>query len=135
MRPHAPTDSTVALPLRAPVNSLSLSAGMHDNGPMIGKTVVATFAVLALLAVLGLPLWIAAVRRGRTDTIRRFAIAGLVLAIACGVIAGSSDRLISQCEAAGYPNCVDPGAAGMQLVMIGIYAVAAWIVAIPMWRD
>jgi hypothetical protein len=102
---------------------------------MLGKTVVVTFAVLALLAVLALPLWIAAARKGRTDTIRRFAVSGGVLAFACGVIAGSSDRLIKQCEAAGYPNCVDPGSAGMQLVMIGIYAIAAWAVAIPMWRD
>ena len=102
---------------------------------MTGKVVVATFAVLVLLAVLALPLWIAAARKGRTDTIRRFALAGGVLALTCGIIAGTSDRLISQCEAAGYSNCVDPGAAGMQLVMIGIYVVAAWVVAIPMWRD
>lgn len=102
---------------------------------MAGKIIVATFAVLVLLAVLALPLWIAAARKGRTDTIRRFAITGAVIAFACGVIAGTSDRLISQCEAAGYPNCVDPGAAGMQLVVIGIYVIFAWVVAIPMWRD
>jgi uncharacterized membrane protein len=88
-----------------------------------------------LLIALAAPLLYMAWRRERLVTARNFLIGAGVVAILCSVLAVVSERQVLQCLDAGNSDCVDSGAAGMQLLLIGLFAVAAWLNAFFMWRD
>lgn len=94
-----------------------------------------TAAILAVLVGLGLPLWIVAWRRRRRDTIRNFGIGAVVVAALVGIVEITSDRAVEECLAAGNPDCLDSGSAGMQLVMVAFYALVNWFVAYKIWTE
>jgi hypothetical protein len=93
------------------------------------RTLTQFLIVAGVMLALGAPVFIVSWRRGLRDTIRNFLIGGAVVALLCGVLAGVSDRQVAQCEAAGNPDCIDAGATGLQLVLIGSYVTVAWITA------
>ena len=80
----------------------------------------------AVLAVLGGPVWVVAWRHARPATMYRFGVAGLVVAMFAAANEVLSDRLVSQCEAAGNTACVDIGGAGTRLTVLGGFAIVAW---------
>lgn len=88
----------------------------------------AGYSVLFLLAAV--PLFLACRNReDRRETANRFALSGLILAALSAVVDISSERFVAQCFDAGYRNCLDPGRAGMQLMMLFLYALVAWLTA------
>lgn len=98
-------------------------------------TFFTTFLVfLALLGALGSPLWVVAARRGRTRTIRNFAIGAGLVSLASGLMAYISERQMAQCEAAGNPSCFDYGTTGFQILMVFVFVVVAWWSAYSIWR-
>lgn len=99
-------------------------------------TVITTTVIItALVAVMASPVFVVAWRRGRRDTIRNFAVGTVAIGVLCGSIAAVSERQVAQCVAAGNSDCIDAGAAGLQLVIIGIFVLASWVAASVMWRD
>ena len=91
--------------------------------------------VTGVVLILGAPILVISWRRKRTKTMRNFLIGGATVALMCAVLAAVSQRQMAQCEAAGNPDCIDPGAAGLQLLFIANYLLVAWIAAILMYRD
>jgi hypothetical protein len=91
--------------------------------------------ITALVAVLVSPVFVVAWRRRRPKTLRNFAIGSVIIGILCGFIVAVSERQVAQCLDAGNSDCVDAGAAGLQLVIIGAFVAASWIAASVMWRD
>ena len=87
----------------------------------------------------GLLLWIplAVVARGRrrTKTVQRYVIGAAGTGFVCALIAASSERLVSQCEAAGNSNCFDSGATGLQMLFLGGYGFAVLLAAFLIYRD
>ena len=88
-----------------------------------------TVAYSVLMLGLGAPLFVAARREGRSRLIRQFVIGAVVVGAFCGVLAASSAKLVSDCEKAGNPDCVDYGSTGMQLFGVVAYTLTAWIKA------
>lgn len=101
----------------------------------MGTIVLTTFAVMALLAVLGAPLFYVAWRQGRRVTVRNFAFGGLGIGVMSGLLAGASERQVQQCLDAGNSDCVDSGTVGLQIVFVVGFTLAAWILGYLMWRD
>jgi hypothetical protein len=88
-----------------------------------------------LLVALAAPLFYVTWRKDRLTTARNFAISALVVAICCAVLAVVSERQVSQCLDAGNSDCIDSGAAGMQLLFVVIFTAISWFIAYFMWRD
>jgi hypothetical protein len=88
----------------------------------------------ALVLALGSPVFYIARRQQRRDTIRNFALGAAGVALACALLEVTSNRQVAQCIAAGNPDCIDAGAAGMRLLFIGGYIASAWIAAFTMYR-
>lgn len=88
-----------------------------------------------LLIALAAPLLYIAWRKDRLRAARNFLISAGMIAISCAVLAVVSERQVLQCLGAGNSDCIDSGAAGMQLLFVGIFAVVAWFNAFFMWRD
>jgi len=101
----------------------------------VSTFVTSSLVVTGVLAILGGPLFLIAWRRGRRTTIRNFVISGAVIALICGVLAWSSERLVRQCQEAGSPSCFDAGGDGLRFLFVGFYAVSAWINAYFIWHD
>ncbi len=91
------------------------------------------FGVAAL--VLGTPLFRIARRKGRPEVIRRFVIGAASIGLFCGLVAAGSERLVSQCEVAGNPTCIDYGAAGFQIFALFGYALVAVGSALTLRRE
>ncbi|HET9260905.1 MAG TPA: hypothetical protein VFP42_12350 [Acidimicrobiia bacterium] len=99
-------------------------------------TVITTTVIItSLVAVMASPVFVVAWRRQRRDTIRNFALGAVVIGVLCGSITAISERQVDQCLAAGNTDCIDAGAAGLQLVIIGIFVLSSWVAASVMWRD
>ncbi len=96
---------------------------------------VALLLFTGILLVLGSPVFVVAQRRDRKETARGFLIASGIVGLLCAIIAVGSERLVSQCEAAGNPSCLDSGAKGLQLVLVGGYVLAAWVIAYFQFQD
>jgi hypothetical protein len=101
----------------------------------VGTFLVALFLFTGLVLVLGIPVFVVAMRRDRKDTARGFLIAGGVIGLLCAIISFSSEILESRCEAVGNSSCFDVGASGLQLVLVVGYVLSAWIVAYIQFRD
>lgn len=93
------------------------------------------FFVTVGLLVLATPLFVISFRRDRPRTSRNFALAAVVIGVACGSLAGISQRQVQQCQDAGIADCVDSGTAGLQLLFIGLFVVVTWFTAYTMYRD
>lgn len=89
----------------------------------------------ALTLVLASPVSYVAWRKGRMTTVRNFFVGALVIAVLCAVLSVVSERQVGECLDAGHSDCFDSGAVGLQLLFVGLYAVAAWFNAYFMWRD
>jgi hypothetical protein len=87
-----------------------------------------------LLALAG-PLFYVTWRKDRLTTARNFLIGAGVIAISCSVLAVVSERQVSQCLDAGNSDCIDSGAAGLQLLFVVLFTATAWFNAYFMWRD
>lgn len=97
---------------------------------------LSTFLIVTgVMLVLGSPLFVVAWRHKRTTTTRNFLIGALTVGVLCAVLSGVSERQVGQCQSAGNPDCIDSGAVGLQLVMVGIYVLATWIAAASIYRD
>ena len=88
-----------------------------------------TIAYTALVLVLGFPLFLTARRQQRTRLIRQFVIGAVTVGVFCGVMGATSAKLVSDCEKAGNPDCIDYGSTGLQVFSVGVYAAVAWIKA------
>ena len=88
-----------------------------------------------LLIALAAPLLYMAWRKEMLVTARNFLIGAGVVALLCSVLAVVSERQVMQCLDAGNSDCIDSGAAGMQLLLVGLFVVVAWFNAFFMWRD
>lgn len=88
-----------------------------------------------LIAVLASPLFYLAWRKERLVTARNFLIGLGVVAVSCAVLAVVSERQVMQCLDAGNSECIDSGAAGLQLLLVAVFTAAAWFNAYFMWRD
>ncbi|MGH3649874.1 MAG: hypothetical protein ACRDU9_04125 [Acidimicrobiia bacterium] len=91
--------------------------------------------VTVLLLVLGAPLTVPTWRKGQRKTARSWLIGAGVIGVLCASIAMVSERQVTQCLDAGNTDCIDSGAAGLQLVFIVLYLVSAWIGAFLVWRE
>ncbi len=99
----------------------------------IGLVVYGTIAF-----VLAIPLFVSARRRARHAAFRGFVYGGVGVAVACALLAAGTHELRGACDEAGYNlsyACLDVGAAGLQLLLVGGYAVAAWITAYFIAKD
>jgi len=90
---------------------------------------------IGLIGVLASPLFVVIWRRDRLITGRNFLVGALVIGILCATIETVSERQVLQCIDAGNSDCFDSGAAGLQLLFVGLYSVAAWWNAFLIWRD
>lgn len=90
---------------------------------------------VAILAVLGIPLWWVAFQAQKRTTLRNFTIAAALIAFFSALMAAISDRQIAQCEAAGNTACIDYGTTGLQAVMVFFFVVGAWWSAYSIWRS
>jgi hypothetical protein len=88
-----------------------------------------------LLLVLAGPLFYVTWRKDRLTTARNFLIGGAIIAICCAVLAVVSERQVLQCLEAGNSDCIDSGAAGLQLLFVIGFTGTAWFNAYFMWRD
>jgi hypothetical protein len=87
-----------------------------------------------LLALAG-PLFYVTWRKDRVPTARNFLIGAGAVAICCSVLAVVSERQVIQCSDAGNSDCIDSGAAGLQLLFVVLFTAVAWFNAYFMWRD
>lgn len=78
-----------------------------------------------VLFVFSIPLIFIARRSGRADLVRKFLRAGAIVAGVTAGLASSSEHLVNRCFEAGNHDCVDIGAAGIRLLLIGGYIVIA----------
>lgn len=81
---------------------------------------------------LAIPLFVVARRHGKDATVRGFVYGGIGVAVACAVLAAGTHDLRGDCDEAGYNlsyACLDVGAAGLQLLLVGGFVVVAWITA------
>lgn len=90
---------------------------------------------MGLLATLAAPLLYVTWRKEKLATARNFLIGALLVAVCCAVLAVVSERQVIQCLNAGNADCIDAGAAGLQLLFVVLFAAAAWLNAFFMWRD
>lgn len=99
-------------------------------------TFITSYVIYAGLALaLGSPVSYVAWRKGRLTAMRNFFVGALVIALLCAVLSVVSVRQVSECMDAGHSDCFDSGAVGLQLLFVGLYAVAAWINAYFIWSD
>ena len=89
----------------------------------------------AVLLVFSVPLIIVARRHGRTADIRKYLIAGAIVAVFSSIIAFSSEQLVERCLAAGNMSCNDFGSAGFRVLLMGGYAAFALIEAYLIAQD
>lgn len=89
----------------------------------------------ALLIFLAAPLYIVTWRRTRLTTARNFVLGALFIALLCATLETVSKRQVLQCIEAGHSDCFDSGAAGLQLLFVGLYAVTSWANAYLISRD
>lgn len=88
-----------------------------------------------LALILSSPVTFVAWRKNRVATTRNFMIGALAIALPCAILDVVSERQMSQCLDAGIGECLDVGRAGMQFLLIGAFAVTAWLNAFFLWRD
>ncbi len=87
-------------------------------------TFFTTSAIVAVaLLACGIPVFIVAWQRRRMSTIRSFIWLALGLGALAGVIESSSERLVTQCFAAGNPICEDPGGPGLIALLFVTYLI------------
>jgi nucleoside permease NupC len=97
---------------------------------------VTSYVIFAGLALtLSSPATYVAWRKDRVTTVRNFVVGAFVVALPCAILDVVSERQMSQCFQAGISECLDVGRAGMQFLLVGVFAVTAWFNAFFMWRD
>ena len=89
----------------------------------------ATLLFTGLSLLLAVPVIVAAYRRGRSQMIKRFLISGLAVGLFCGALEANSERLVNQCIAARLVDCVDYGAAGIQVLAVAGFGFTALLKA------
>ena len=89
----------------------------------------------AVLFVFAAPLLFIARRRGRDELVRKFLIAGAVVAALTALIGASSDELVRKGFAAGNTGCVDFGSSGFRMLLMGGYILVALGEAYLVYQD
>lgn len=102
---------------------------------MLTRALTTFLIVGGVLLLAATPLFIVARMRKEPRTIRSFALGALVVAILCAAVAAGSERQVTQCLDAGNTDCIDSGAAGLQMVMIVLYVIAALSTAWLTYRE
>lgn len=113
---------------------MARSADINENR-LVDIVITNSVIMTALIGVLCSPVFVLAWRRERLDTIRNFAIGSVFIGVLCGFIAMVSHRQVAQCIEAGNSDCVDSGAVGLQVLLVGLFVVASWVVSWTMWRS
>lgn len=93
---------------------------------------VVSFGLMVLLMT---PTLYLAWRGGKTRTIGRFLIAAGVVGLLIATVAATSGQSLEQCELANGRACRDYGSTGMQLTMVVIFTIVAWIKAFALWNE
>jgi hypothetical protein len=93
------------------------------------------FITTGILLVLSTPVFYLGWRKGRHRTVRRFLSAAGATGLIASAIATNSERLVAQCEAADYLNCLDIGSAGIRFLFIVAYVIVAWVKALMLFRE
>ncbi len=84
---------------------------------------------------LWIPLAVIGRRKGRHKTVTRYVYGAIGTGVVCALVASSSERLVDQCEVAGNPTCIDFGATGIQMLLLGGYGFAVLLNAFLVYRD
>lgn len=88
-----------------------------------------------ITAILAGPVVIVALREGLTDTVRRFALVGGAVALGCALLSLGSEALVGRCRDAGNTGCLDYGALGMQVLVLGVYGAVSLLRAFTIARN
>lgn len=102
---------------------------------MVSRALTTFLVVGGGLLLAAVPVFIVGRLRKEPRLIRSFGLGALAIAILCAAVAAGSERQVTQCLDAGNSDCVDSGAAGLQLVMIVVYVIAAWSTAWLTYRE
>lgn len=94
---------------------------------------VALFAGLAM--AVALPVLVVAHRRGKTEVVRSFLVAGMAVALVAATLSATSDALMSRCRDAGNTGCLDYGMVGFQTLIFLIYGVVSLAGAVRLLRS
>lgn len=81
------------------------------------------------LLLAAVPVFVVARLKDEPQLIRSFGLGAVGIAILCAAVAAGSERQVAQCLDAGNSDCIDSGAAGLQLLMIVLYVITAWSTA------
>jgi hypothetical protein len=87
------------------------------------------------LLLAAVPVFLVGRVRNEPRLVRSFGLGAIAVAILCAAIAAGSERQVAQCLEAGNSDCIDSGAAGLQLVIVVIYVIAAWSTAWLTYRE
>lgn len=116
---------------------LSNGGSSHLRPNLVALDLFITSLVIftGLLVALAAPLFYVTWRKDKLTTARNFLISAFVVAVCCAVLAVVSERQVLQCMDAGNSDCIDSGAAGLQLLFVGGFTATSWFNAYFMWRD
>ncbi len=89
---------------------------------------------LAIMLLLGAPLFIVAGKLKRSKVMIKFVAIAAVLAALIGGMEATSDLLVERCRESGNTGCMDYGASGAWVIAVGGFTAAAWIRARNLWR-
>ncbi|HJQ77841.1 MAG TPA: hypothetical protein VJ948_11370 [Acidimicrobiia bacterium] len=102
---------------------------------MVSRALTTFVIVGGGLLIAAAPVFIVGRIRNEPRLIRSFGLGALAIAALCAAVAAGSERQVSQCLDAGNSDCIDSGAAGLQLVMIVVYLIVAWSTAWLTYRE
>lgn len=89
---------------------------------------------LAIMLILGSPLFIVAGKLRRTNVMVKFLGIAIILAALIAGMEATSDLLVERCRESGNTGCMDYGASGGWVIAVGGFTAAAWIRARNLWR-
>ena len=107
-----------------------------DGGGRIVEFLIAFLGSTVVLVLIATPVLVMARRRKKNAIVRNFLIgAGVISVLIAATLAGST-RITELCRAAGNPiyDCLDPGAEGLIILLVGGYVLATAVRAIKL-RD
>lgn len=88
-----------------------------------------------IAVVMASPVAIVGLRRGESETVRRFLLGALIVGIFSALVSLGSESLVRRCANAGNTDCVDYGAFGVQVLALGVYGVFSLLRAIAISRN
>ncbi len=135
----SPISTAAAKIVLAQLGSLRTSDGFARDTIPYSQTALTFLLALvvftAVLLVAAVPVLVLARKHGLRTTTRRFLIAIGAIGMLSAVISAGSERLVDKCKGGGSANCVDPGAAGFQALLVAGFVVTALFRAVSIYQD